>query len=224
MSNIRRTTVKELSPSSIKKPIPYLENAIEPFQNKPHVSTWWLTMNSNKTAKTISKRQKIEEALINVLKECFLNEKYLLKFLDFNQKYFSGHSLTVQMLEDSILFPDIPGKSNSNRKLTYVREVGTKKHRVHLHAKYRIIHYSNITINLKKLHDVAQEVLISLDTSKLFKSVYTHVEYVPSPLPLYNYMMKGTLMKSVDSKKVFSKKDLDNQFNQAVDLLNNLSI
>lgn len=222
--SIRRTKVKELSPSSIKKPIPYLENAVEPFQNKPHVSTWWITMNSNKTAKGSSKRQKIEEALINVLKECFLNENNLLQFLDFNQKYFAGHNLTVEMLDDSILFPDIPGKSNSNRKLTYVREVGEKKHRVHLHAKYRIIHYSNITINLKKLHQVANEVLISLDTSKLFKSVYTHVDYVPSPLPLYNYMMKGTLMKSIDSKKVFSKEDLENQFEQAVNSLNNLSL
>jgi hypothetical protein len=220
--NKNRIKLKELSYKD-RKPIPLLEDPDEPFQSKPHVSTWWITLNSNKEARNEFNRMTISNQLVTVLKALFEEPENLVTFLNFNQKFYPGHTLTSEMLQDPVLFPDLPGKPNTNQKLSYVREVGGKKNRVHLHAKYRIIHYSNLTINYEDLHEKARQILSGMSDSK-FDSVYAHVDFVPSSLPLYNYMMKGNLLKKADRKKISTKEELEEDFEEALKMLQNTTI
>lgn len=217
-----RLKLKELS-SKDRKPIPYLEDPVEPFQKKPHVSTWWITLNSNKEARNEFNRIVISNQLVTVLTSLFEDLDNLTTFLNFNQKYYQGHSLTPEMLEDKVLFPDLPGTKNSNQKLSFIRETGMKKHRVHLHAKYRIIHYTNLSMNYERLHQSAIDILNTLE-GKEFNSVYFHVEFVPSALPLYNYMMKGSLMKRADKKKPHTREDLEEDYDEALKMLKDFNI
>lgn len=183
------------------KPIPELSDPDEPFQRKVHVSTWFITLNSNKTSTIEHSTSSLESGLEYVLKEAFENKENLCKFLGFNTKYFGNYyELTPDMLEDTTLFPDIPGEEDSNQKLVYTFEVGEKRHRVHLHAEYRIIHYSNLTIDGEEFQRVIQEIVAG-NGSLGFDSVYAHLDFVPSALPIYNYMLKGENMKYLHRKK-----------------------
>lgn len=212
-----------------RKPIPWLVDATAPFQEKPHVSTWWITLNSNKSSEI--DRGRIEQQLIAVLQGCFEDADNLVRFLKFNHKKLGGTDieLTPELLNDATLFPDVPGKSNSNQRLRYVREVGTKFHRIHLHAEYRIIHYTNLTIDYAALTETANDVLSGIK-NKLFSSVYIHAAFVPSSLPLYNYMMKEGLLKRAAAKKFTAQtvaeyeKDTYSDYEEAVRLLRGMTL
>lgn len=195
--NKRTMTFKKLD----SKPIPNLKNPSPPFTDKFHVSTWFITLNSNKRSTIEHSTTRLSSDLIYVLKEMFDNQNNLLKFLKFNERELGcQYDLTRTMLDDPVLFPDIPGEMNSNQKLTYVVETGEKYKRVHLHAEYRIIHYSNMTIDLPAFHEVIESI-VSTKTNLSFDSVYANVRFIKSALPIYNYMLKGENMKYLNRKK-----------------------
>ena len=218
----RKTFIQRINRTA---PIPELKKPKKPFQKKVHVSTWFITLNSNlKAGRKTKTANEIESDLVNILTKTFENNSNLVRFLKFNTRYLTGltsDSLSEEMLEDTVLFPDIPGEYDSNRKLTWVREVGSKMRRVHLHAEFRIIHYTNLRIDYKQLQEVAAEYIPPLSG---LKSVYLHLRYIPSALPIYNYMMKGDKLKRLHHNQLKKNYDPDSDFEEAVRQLRNLQI
>lgn len=168
--------------------IPHLQKAEFPFTVKPHVSTWFITLNSNESAKTTFNKEKISDKLVFILKELFVNLNKLRKFLVIRYEPYSSENFTVENLKNKVIFPDINGIPKSNKVLKYNTEVGKKYHRVHLHALYRIIHYTFLKIDLKKLQEETDRINTKYG---LFEhKVYINVKFVKSTLPLANYMTK----------------------------------
>lgn len=197
-----RVTFREIGQTD-QHPIPYLLDATEPFQPKPHVSTWWITLNSNKSVSGATRGDDIRSQLMRLLRDCFGNNDNLVRFLNFNYRYVSeAYVLTPNMLLDNKLFPDIPGRTGSNQRLKYVFETGSKMKRLHLHAEFRIIHYTNLRMDYAKLDGLIAELLLAHAHSGTgLKKVYVHLEFVPSSLPLYNYMRKTSKLKKAASSR-----------------------
>lgn len=179
------------------QPIPYLENPEEPFQEKPHFSEWFITLNSNKSASADHSAEEIKADLVAVLRNTFSRQN-LPRFLFINN---SGYELTATDLDDRTLFPNFPGKSY-NSTVRYVSETGSKKNRVHLHAVFSIIHYTYLQINAGELHEVMDEEVDTLGGNRAFDSVYLNIKWKPSSLPLKNYMRKSVQPEKLTKARV----------------------
>lgn len=181
------------------------ELAVTPFQEKPHISTWFLTFNTNKGLKLNNTNFNEDQFdIMEYVVECLFNDdRQLLQFMNIRQNLpnhpeLQGHSITPEMLKNRELFPDIPGKPGSNRKVTWVREIGKKRNRMHLHVKFHIIHYTWLDINQAKLREMAAHCIkkLRLETSDptLPSSIYVSCRYVAnSKFIVGNYMSKEGL-------------------------------
>lgn len=186
------------------KPMKRLLNPEAPFRSKPHVSTWFITLNSNKESSLSLSEELIGDNLVRVLKNTFEKPSNLVQFLQFNNQVLDGdYKLTEKMITDKTLFPEL--------SVTYVQETGSKKHRVHLHAEFKVFHYSILRLDHQKLQQMIKE---SLDDTP-FNSVYLNARYIKSHVPLENY-----ITKSMNEKATKLVKDDD----EILNMLNNLTI
>lgn len=193
------------------RPIPFLKNAKSPYNSKPHVSTWFLTLNSNITANNSIHQQAIEQNLVDVLRETFENPEKLTRFLQFNYRELGLDSegplhLTPELIQDPVLFPDFP-QGNKNMKLDYVTEMGSKKKRIHLHAEFQILHYSLLRMDYRELQNVIHQELDLRTEKNGFDSVYVNAKFVRSPIPLLNYMGKSKNMEKELKKTIKQRVD-----------------
>lgn len=202
MSKHNRVTFNNIK--NLHKPIPLLKNAKEPFQEKVHVSTWFMTLNSNIAESKDNSANHIGDHLVRLLENNFKDSSKLVQFLQFNERQVgSDYKLTEEMLNNKKLFPDIPGESNSNAKLSYIQEIGDQKKRVHLHAEFQIIHYTSLRMDYQKLQDMLKDDLKLNDSP--FKAVYFNAKFVKSALPIQNYMLKNQDKYDKSLKKITHK-------------------
>lgn len=152
-----------------RSPVPLLNPALvkPPFREKPHISTWFFTLNTNKGTKRADFDAYQFGVMLHVLECLFDDPENLLHFMNVRQdgQRFPeniGKLITPQMLLNKELFPDIPGKPNSNRKISHVKEIGSNRRRMHLHAKFSIIHYTILSIDPDRLKERAEYCLRSM--------------------------------------------------------------
>lgn len=212
--------VNLINAKDLYNPVPLLENPQKygkPFQPKVHVSTWFITLNSNRTT---GYANNIGSYLVQILENLFKKQENLLQFLEFNYKDLgisdNEYTLTESMLNDRTLFPDVDGVKNF--QLSYIEEEGPMKKRVHLHAEFQVIHYTNLRINLTKLHKLLSQQLKLINAP--FDSAYINVRYIPSALPIYNYMLKS----QKNMKKVNKFIGSDSEYDEALSMLSNFQI
>jgi len=189
-----------------RSPVPRLpkELAKPPYQEKPHISLFFITINTNKA--TVGETQdEYQLGVMRYILRClFTDDGNLVKFLKIRQDpvklpHLIGFELTRQDLLNKTYYPDLPWEVNSNKHLEINKgEVGNIRHRVHLHAQFRIIHYTALSIDGKKLKEMAKECLDDLRSEGVGSytptNVYIDSRYVPSnEFILGNYMAKDNL-------------------------------
>lgn len=225
--NNHKSRVNLINAKDLHKPIPNLKNPEPPFREKPHVSTWFITLNSNIRADKDLTSTTIGNNLIGVLENVFKDQDKLLQFLEFNNRELGGddYKLTKEMINNRELFPDIPDQPNSNFQLKYIQETGPLKKREHLHAEFQVVHYTMLRMNYERLQELVSQELKNINAP--FDSVYMNLKFVKSALPLVNYMLKSEDKYDKSLKKIQKQRFIESsesEYDETLSMLKDFQI